>query len=123
MKIINKMQKQLDRAELLFKNDKDTDAVACLDSAFQTGSQTDVLNEFFIDVLAYYYSSNKLNKMSIEILKKQIELFPKSSNAYESLAWEYYKQDKKKLAKKYFLLVLDLDKNNSFAKEILKRLE
>ena len=123
MKIINKMQKQLDRAELLFKNDKDTDAVACLDSAFQTGSQTDVLNEFFIDVLAYYYSSNKLNKMSIEILKKQIELFPESSNAYESLAWEYYKQDKKKLAKKYFLIVLDLDKNNSFAKEILKRLE
>ena len=123
MKNIDEMQKQLDRAELLFKNDKDSDAVACLDSAFQTGSKADVLNEFFIEVLAYHYSSNKQYKMTIEILKKQVELFPESSSAYESLAWAYYEQDEKELAKEYFLKVLQLGGNNSIAGPMLQKLK
>jgi len=120
--VVYEMQTQLDQAESLYKEGKDDEAKSLLDSAFQTGSQADLLNEFFIQVLAYHYSSRQIHEMARGILKKQIELFPKSPGAYESLAWSYYKQGEKEFAIKYFGKVLELDKNNSIAIEMLKKL-
>ena len=123
MGIIDKMQNQLDQAESLFNNGGDTEATTFLDSAFQTGLETGMLNKFFIEVLAYYYTSHKLYKMAIRVLKKQTELFPDSPDAYESLAWIYYDQKEKELALQYFTRVLALDQNNSIARNMLNKLK
>ena len=122
-KIVNAMQRQLDQAESLFKAGNNETATTLLDSAFQIGAKADLMNEFFIRVLAYHYSSFQAHKMVIGVLKKQVELFPESPGAYESLAWAYYKQGESALARKNFEKVLALDKNNSIAEEMLKKLK
>jgi tetratricopeptide (TPR) repeat protein len=120
--IVDEMQKQLDEAEALFQKGRDGEAQILLDSAFQTGAQAGLLNEFFIEVLAYHYSSLQAHQMAVGIFQKQIERFPESRSAYESLAWSYYDQGEKGLSLRYFEKVLELDKNNSVAKEMIKRL-
>jgi tetratricopeptide (TPR) repeat protein len=119
---VEEMQKQLDEAEALFQKGMNSEAQFLLDSAFQTGAQAGLLNEFFIEVLAYHYSSIQAHQMAEGIFLKQIGLFPESRSACESLAWSYYDQGEKELALRYFEKVLELDKNNSVVKEMIKRL-
>ena len=119
---VEKMQKQLDEAESLFEKGSIDEAAARLDAFFHAASQAGMLNEFFIDVLVYHYSSHRSYQTAIGILKKWIELFPGSSDAHESLAWAYYKQGDKAQAIKYFSAALELDKNNSIAKQMLQKL-
>jgi Tfp pilus assembly protein PilF len=57
------------------------------------------------------------------VLKEQVDLFPRSPGVYESLAWAYYEQGEKDLAKHFFTKVLELDKKNSLAKGMLKKLK
>lgn len=121
--VVHEMQKKFDRAESLYREGNENEAASLLDSAFQAGSRADLLNEFFIQVLAYHYSSIRVHKMAIGILNKQIELFPKSRSGYESLAWAYYKQGQKELAIKNFEKVSELDNNNSIAIKMLKKLK
>lgn len=121
--VVEKMQRQLDETESLFEKGCDNEAVARLAAVFHAASQAGMLNEFFIDVLVYHYSSHRSYQTAIGILKKWIELVPGSSDAYESLAWAYYKQGDKTHAIKYFSEALELDKNNSVAKQMLKKLK
>jgi len=121
--VVEKMQHQLDQAESLFNQRNDEEAEVLLDLVFHAASQEGMLNEFFIDVLAYHYSSHQSYQTAIGILKKWIELLPESSDAYESLAWVYFKKGDKAQAIKYFSEALELDKNNSVAKQMLQKLE
>ena len=116
------MQDQLDKAEFLFIAGNDVEAYRLLDAVFQTAAQSGMLDEFFIDVLAYHYLSHQSYQTAIGILKKQIELYPDSPEAHGSLARAYYQQGDKQQAVKYFRKVLELDENNSIAKEMLKKL-
>lgn len=120
---VEKMQEQLDRAESLYEKGMEAEARLLLDAVFQAVSENGMLNEFFIDVLAYHYSSRRSYQIAIDILKKQVELHPESPGAYESLAWAYYRQGDEKRAAKYFKKVLDLDKNHSIARQMLKKLD
>ena len=120
---VEKMQEQLDQAESFYQEGRDDEARRLLDAVFQAVSEEGMLNEFFIDVLAYHYSSHQSHRMATEILKKQTELYPESPRAYESLALEYFRQGKEKQAKKYFEKVLELDKTHSIARQMLKKLE
>ncbi len=121
--IVEEMQKGLDQAESLYQQGKEDEAKALLDAAFQTGTRGDLINEFFVDVLAYHYASLEAHEMTIGILKKKVELSPESASSYESLAWAYYRQGEKALATKYFGKALELDKNSSNAKQMLKKLK
>jgi tetratricopeptide (TPR) repeat protein len=121
--IVEEMQKQLDEAEALFQKGRNAEAQILLDSAFQTGAQAGLLNEFFIEVLASHYSSIQAHQMAVGIFLKQIGLFPESRSASESLAWSYYDQGKKELSLRYFEKALELDKNNSVVKEMIERLK
>jgi tetratricopeptide (TPR) repeat protein len=122
-KVISEMQRQLDQAESEYREGNNHEAKSLIDTAFQTGSHVNLLNEFFIQVLAYHYGSIRAHKMATGILKMQIELFPKSQSGYESLAWSYYQQGEKRLAIEYFEKVLELDTNNTMAKEMLNKLK
>lgn len=120
---VEKMQEKLDQAEALYEQGRDTDARLLLDAVFLDVSQSDMLNEFFIDVLAYHYSSRRSYQIATDIMIKQIELYPESPGACESLAWAYYRQGDKNRAAKYFKKVLELDKNNSIAQQMLEKLD
>jgi len=117
------MQNHMVLAEKLFNEDNYLEANARLDSVFKLADECELINEFFIDVLAYNYSSLKDEQIQYAIFKKKIELFPNSSTSYERLAYAYYNNKKNKLAISYFEKVLELDPNNRNAMKMIKRLQ
>ncbi|MFC1556651.1 S41 family peptidase [candidate division KSB1 bacterium] len=120
---VEEMQIHLGSAEMLFRDIEINDAETALNSVFQIADNYDLINEFFIDVLAYNYLSQKDEQILYAILKRKIEFFPQSSTAYETLAYAYYKNDKKELAIKNFKKVLELDPDNRNAMKMIKRLQ
>ncbi len=120
---VDEMQSHLDNAERLYNNAKIKEAEVELDSVFQIGSSNKLINEFFINVLAYHYLSQNIELILYAILKKNIELFPKSFSAYETLAYTYYKFGKTELAIDNFRKVLDLAPYNPNALKMIERLK
>ncbi|UCF65192.1 MAG: hypothetical protein JSW33_04990, partial [bacterium] len=106
---IKTMQLHMDNAETLFRENQNTGAESALNSVFQIAIQHDLVNVFFIDVLAYNYYSLKDEQILYAILKKKVELFPKSSAGYESLGYAYYKNNRIPQALTSFEKVLELD--------------
>jgi CubicO group peptidase (beta-lactamase class C family) len=87
---------------------------------------------------AYNFAETELNalgyglinigkmKEAIEIFKFNVEIFPQSANAYDSLAETYLRMGEKELAKRFYKKALEVDSNYPGAKtatEILKNLE
>ncbi|MFC1528711.1 S41 family peptidase [Candidatus Latescibacterota bacterium] len=120
---VEEMQIYLESAEMLFRNIMKNDAETALDSVFQIADEYDLINEFFIDVLAYNYLSREDEHILYAILKRKIKFFPKSSSAYKTLAYAYYKNNKKELAITNFEKVLELDPDNRNAMRMIKRLQ
>ncbi|MFX0198626.1 MAG: tetratricopeptide repeat protein, partial [Candidatus Hodarchaeota archaeon] len=119
---VEEMQVLIDRAEILFRKNKKDEAGTALDSFFQIADNQNLINEFFIDVLAYNYSSKKDEQILYAILTKKIELFPKSPTAYEALAYAYYRNNKKELAIANFKKALEFEPDNRNVMEMIKRL-
>ena len=73
--------------------------------------------------LGYYllYQKKKV-KEAIEIFKFNVEVYPESSNGYDSLAEAYMVNGDKKLAIKNYAKSLELNPNNTNAIEKLNKL-
>jgi len=119
---VEEMQVLMDRAEMLFRENKRDEAETALDSVFQIAGKHDLINEFFIDVLAYNYFSKKDEQILYAVLKKKIEFFPKSPTAYEALGYAYFRNDKKELAIANYENALEIDPDNRNAKRMIQRL-
>ena len=122
MEIVTEFQTQLNNAESLYSQQKGIAADSILDAAFQAALKANILSEFFIEVLAYHYASAKSDKIHMSILKQRSALFPTSYHAHEALGWAYYQQGNEERAIEHFNKVLELDRNNSFATEMLHKL-
>ncbi|TFG77056.1 MAG: hypothetical protein E4H23_09000 [Chrysiogenales bacterium] len=120
---VDEMQVQLALAEKLFKENDTTAAKTALNSLFQTGARAGLINEFFINVLAYNYYSDKPEPILYAILEKSTELFPNSAKAHETLADAYYNYGKKELAVPYYEKAFELDPGNSNVRKRLKELK
>jgi len=120
---VEEMQVLMDRAEMLFRENKRDEAETALDSVFQIAGKHDLINEFFIDVLAYNYFSKKDEQILYAVLKKKIEFFPKSPTAYEALGYAYFRNDKKELAIANYENALEIDPDNRNAKRMIQRLQ
>ena len=62
-------------------------------------------------------------KEAIEIFKLNVEVYPASSNVYDSLGEAYMKSDQKELAVKNYKKSIELNPENTNAIEILKKLD
>ena len=120
---VEAMQMYMDHAEKLFLEKRNDEAEIALDSVFHIAIQYNLVNEFFIDVLAYNYNSLKDEQILYAILKKKVEFFPKSTGAYETLAYAYYRHNKKELAIDNFEKVLKLEPENQNAIRMIKRIQ
>ncbi len=118
-RVVDEMQIQLDLAEKLFKENNPAAAKAALDSLFRIGGDAGLINEFFVYVMAYNYFFEKPEPILYAILEKSIALFPKSADAYFTLAEAYCAGGKRELAIPYYEKVLELDPGNS---NVLKKL-
>jgi tetratricopeptide (TPR) repeat protein len=119
---VEEMERYMDRAEALFLEGKHDEGEADLDSVFHIASEHGLVNEFFMDVLAYHYTSRVDTEILYAILKKRIELFPQSPASYESLAYAYYKNGERELAVANFERVLELDPDNRNALKMIRQI-
>ena len=120
---VEEMQVHMDHAEKLFRDEHLSAAQSALDSVFQIADNANLVNEFFIDVLAYNYFSPENEQILYAVLKKKIAFFPDSPSAYESLAYAYYKNNRKDLSIANYQKILDLDADNRNARHMIDRLQ
>ncbi len=76
-----------------------------------------------LNTLGYQLLGMKRTKDAIEIFKLNVEMFPKSSNPYDSLGEAYLEDNQKDLALINYKKAFELDPTNSNALQIVKRLE
>ncbi|MCY7348114.1 MAG: DUF3471 domain-containing protein, partial [Pyrinomonadaceae bacterium] len=76
-----------------------------------------------LNALGYQLLGAKRPLDALEILKLNVEMFPKSSNPYDSLGEVYLAGDQKELALANYKKALELDPANSNAAQIISRLE
>ena len=73
--------------------------------------------------LGYYYLNKNKLKEALAIFKLYVEVFPESANAYDSFGEAYMKNGQKKLAIKNYNKSLELNPENTNAKEMLYKLK
>jgi tetratricopeptide (TPR) repeat protein len=79
-------------------------------------------DEWSINDLGYKLINSERFKESIEVLKLNVEVFPESANAYDSLAEAYMQSGDDANAIKFYRKSLELNPENNNAKEMLKTL-
>ena len=75
-----------------------------------------------INDAAYKLLNEKKYEDAIDIFKKNVKLYPESSNVYDSLGEAYMMNGDKELAIKNYKKSLELDPKNENAKKMLKKL-
>jgi CubicO group peptidase (beta-lactamase class C family) len=79
-------------------------------------------NESLLNNLGYNLLISKKQKEAIEIFKLNVEMFPQSSNVYDSLGEAYMVNGDKELAIKNYEKSLELNSQNTNAVDMLKKL-
>lgn len=82
-----------------------------------------IFEEREMNALGYQFLQNGNIKDAIELFKLNTIAFPESGNVYYSLGEAYLKDGQKDLAIKNYEKSLELDPNNSNAKQVLKKLK
>lgn len=80
-------------------------------------------SEKTLNSLGYYLLKQARVADAIEIFKLNVEVYPQSSNVYDSLAEGYMLNKDRDLAIKYYKKSLELNPKNTNAVEMLKKLE
>ena len=78
--------------------------------------------EYNINDVGYKLLNEKKFKDAIDIFKKNVKLYPKSSNVYDSLGEAYMNNGDKELAIENYKKSLELDPKNENAKSMLNKL-
>jgi CubicO group peptidase (beta-lactamase class C family) len=81
-----------------------------------------VLKEDQVNTVGYWLLARKRVTEAIELFKMNVEDYPNSANAYDSLGEAYLINDDKELAIKNYQKSLELNPNNTNAVEMLKKL-
>jgi len=79
--------------------------------------------EGFVNRVAVRFLENNLNDDAIRVLQASVRVFPDSWDIYNSLADACMKKGNKEQAIKYYKKSLELNPDNSNAKEMLKKME
>lgn len=114
-------------AETLYKTAKTKGGVAAVTEyrKLKTGVDSGIYNfsEGQLNTLGYQLLRMNKIKDAIEIFKLNVEMFPESSNTYDSLGETYLKDGQNDLALKNYKKAVELDPKNENAIKIINRLE
>ena len=120
---VQKMERALAGAETAFRDGRTADGEMALFGLVEAGADHGLINEFFLSVLAYNYSPETDAALLLAILRKRVELFPRSADAYEALGTTLAAIGEGPLARTYFLRALELDPDNRNVRRKLNMLE
>lgn len=120
---VQEMERYMEGAESFYRKHQLQAGHAALDSVFSIAKKTGLLTEFFVDVLAYNFTSREDEQILYAILRKKIEHFPRSASAYETLAYAYFKNGDKERAIENYRNVLTLEPGDRNAASMIRRLQ
>ncbi len=106
---------------LILKNETDT-AVAFYHKLYETKRDQYNFNEDQLNILGFKLLVKERKDEAIRMLNLNIEMHPKSPNAYDSLGEAYLRLGNNDLALKNFQKALALDPHNSIAKYEVKKI-
>jgi tetratricopeptide (TPR) repeat protein len=89
----------------------------------QKPGEYDFDNESTLNEIGYSYLGHNQLSDAITIFEYNVKLFPASGNVYDSLGEAFYKQGDKKNALLNYKRSLQLDPDNSEAKDIISKLK
>jgi len=92
-------------------------------TAFKEYQEYQAKIENNINEVGYKLLEEKKFEDAIDIFKKNVKLYPKSSNVYDSLGEAHMKNGDKELAIKNYKMSLELDPKNNNAKEMIEKLK
>lgn len=112
-------------AKLLFKDilQRGITAITQYRALHNTRRKISVLNEAQVNGVGYWLLGKKRIEEAVEIFKMNVEDFPNSANAYDSLGEAYMTKGDKELSIKNYKRSLELNPNNANAVENLRRLQ
>ena len=113
-------------AETLYKIAVEKDAASAVAEYRKLKTQNSAAYDFSEDelnILGYQLLGMKRTKDAIEIFKLNVEMFPDSSNPYDSLGETYLADGQKELALVNYKKAAELDPKNSNAIQIVRQLE
>ena len=119
---VQRMEQALARAEEAYRDGREADGAMALDDLLAAETEQGLVNEFFLSVLAYNYSVEAHAALLLAILRKRVELFPRSVEALEALAAALADSEEYEMARRSLFKALDLDPNNPNVKKKLERL-
>jgi hypothetical protein len=119
---IAEMELHLQRAQECYGKLESEAGTVALDSMFSVAKGSGFLTEFFVDVLAYNFTSKGQEPILHAILEKNTEFFPRSPTAYETLAYAFFRNCDKEQAIANYEKVLALDPVNRNAAAMIHRL-
>ncbi len=98
-----------------------TDALRMLKQQLKAGSDI-YFDELLINAFGYELLTSGKVREAVEIFKFNVEMFPESSNVYDSLAEAYMKSGESELAIQNYKKSLGINPENSNAREMLMKL-
>jgi len=113
-------------SEMLYKTVKEKDVAAAIIEYRKLKTENAAVYDFSeneLNTLGYQLLGMKRAKDAIEILKLNVEMFPKSANPYDSLGEAYLADNQKELALANYKKAVELDPANTNAAQIVNRLE
>ena len=113
-------------AETLYKTAIEKNAAAAVAEYRKLKTENALIYDFSeseLNTLGYQLLGAKRTKDAIEIFKLNVEMFPKSSNPYDSLGEAYLADDQKDSALANYKKAIELDPTNANALRIVNRLE
>ena len=119
---VAKMEVAFGRAEAAFREGRSNEGEAALDAMVDAGTELGLVNEFFLAILSYNYTSEEDEGLLYAVLGKRIQLFPSSVEAVEALAGAKARHGKEREAIDLFEKVLEMDPDNRNAAIRLERL-
>lgn len=113
-------------SETLATTAKEKDAAAVVAEFRKLKTENAAMYDFSegeLNTIGYQFLGAKRLKDAIEIFKLNVEMFPKSSNPYDSLGEAYLADNQKELALANYKKAVELDPQNAVAAQIVNRLE
>jgi hypothetical protein len=116
------LQALADDAAGLFRQGRDAEAAAALDTLASRVRAAGLATEFFWMVFAYNFQAPEDGRMHLAVLEKTAAMFPDSPHASEVLAAVYESRGRKDLALKCYRQVLERDPGNPNAMKKIREL-
>ncbi|MCK4529909.1 MAG: tetratricopeptide repeat protein [Candidatus Marinimicrobia bacterium] len=118
----NECNSSLERAEILFTEDKAKEAEKLVISSLKKAVDIELLNQSAINQLGYDYLNQYNKLMAIAIFKTNVLVYPESADVYDSLGEAYLENGNEQKAIQYYKKALEIDPNYATALRALEEI-